>query len=259
VFSPVRSFLKAFILWQIFQSMDVFSVSPYSTGVWLFVPLATSIIFSILLKKPTELIYGVAMVAWVSFFHRFNGFFPLLYFVWSFYRLDKMYSQDSVQIDESKLSEALEYGGFWRRGVAYIIDWCILILFVIPVSVAVGGLNADVQPVNSYHQLINVVLVLVIWLILSMMESSVSRATLGKRALGLRVVDLSGNRLSFTTALMRNFIKLPLLGVPKYFLPESEWVFGILFVGQVAIFCTVIFSRKKQTVYDMLVKTLVVR
>jgi uncharacterized RDD family membrane protein YckC len=261
VFSPVKSFLKAFILWQLFQSIDAFSVSPYTTGVWLFASLATSIIFSILLKRPTELIYGIAIIVWVSLIHRFNGFLPLLYFIWSFYRFDKMNSQDVVQIDDSTHSSgAIKFGGFWRRGMAYSIDWCIFILFLMPISVAVGGLNADVQPVNPYHQWIHVAFVLVMWIILSMMESSIYRATLGKRALGLRVVSLSGNRLSFTTALMRNFIKIPLWGVPEYLLPISEsWVWGLLLVGQIAIFFTAIFSSKKQTVYDMLVKTLVVR
>ncbi len=258
-FSPVRSLVKAFILWQILQFVNIFSVSPYPTEVWLFGSLATSITFSILFKKPSELIYGVAIVAWVSFIHRFNEVFPLLYFGWSFYRFDKMHSQDIVQIDDSTYSSlAIEYGGFWRRAMAYGIDCFIFILYLIPVSIGVGGLNAVVQPVNPYHQSINMILVLIIWLILSMMESSVFKATLGKRALGLMVVDLSGSRLSLTTSLMRNFMKIPLWALPQYIFPESE-LLGLLFIGQVAIFSVIILSRKKQTVYDMLAKTLVIK
>ena len=152
------------------------------------------------------------------------------------------------------------FGKIVKRVLAYLIDYGIFMLFFVPIAVAVGGVD---DTGNPYHQWINVLLLLVMWIILSLLESSNERATLGKRALGLRVVDLDGKRISFTTALIRNFIKILLWGLPKYLFPEyfSELCFwmGFLAIGQIGMFCVAIFSSKNQTVYDMVEKTVVVK
>lgn len=71
-------------------------------------------------------------------------------------------------------------------------------------------------------------------------ESSKKQATPGKQSLGIKVTDLEGNRISFGKAFFRYVLKL-----------TTELFFG---VGYLAI----VFSEKKQGLYDMAVGTVVV-
>jgi hypothetical protein len=79
-----------------------------------------------------------------------------------------------------------------------------------------------------------------LWLYYALMESSELQATLGKRALGIKVTDLEGNRISFGRASVR------LLG---------HIVSGItLGIG----FAMAVFTNKRQTLHDKIAGTLVV-
>jgi uncharacterized RDD family membrane protein YckC len=73
------------------------------------------------------------------------------------------------------------------------------------------------------------------------MESSPQQATLGKMALGLKVTDLQGERLSFARATGRYFGKI-----------VSSL---ILFVG----FMMAGWTEKKQALHDIMAGTLVVK
>jgi uncharacterized RDD family membrane protein YckC len=72
------------------------------------------------------------------------------------------------------------------------------------------------------------------------MESSQLQATVGKLILGLKVTDLSGNRISFSRALGRELAKL----VPAF----------ILCIG----FIVTAFTSRKQAFHDFWARTLVV-
>jgi uncharacterized RDD family membrane protein YckC len=75
-------------------------------------------------------------------------------------------------------------------------------------------------------------------------ESSAQQASLGKRALGLKVTDLQGRRLRFGKAFGRWVVKQALV-----LIPIIGWI-GLLAIG---------FTDKKQGVHDMMVGTLVWR
>ena len=79
------------------------------------------------------------------------------------------------------------------------------------------------------------------WLYFALMESSAKGATLGKIALGLRVVDLNGNRIGFGRATGRYFGKL-ISG-------------AILFLGYIMA----AFTQQKQALHDIIAGCLVVR
>jgi uncharacterized RDD family membrane protein YckC len=79
------------------------------------------------------------------------------------------------------------------------------------------------------------------WLYAATMESSPWQATLGKKALGLMVTDIQGQRISFGRATGRHFGKI-LSGV-------------ILGIG----FLAIAFTSKKQGWHDDLADTLVLR
>ena len=151
------------------------------------------------------------------------------------------------------------YAGFWMRLLASIIDGVLLgivnIIILVPflglVGLTVASRAADsdmdsagaglmVALLSTY--LISMLAVAVAgWLYFALMESSSRGATLGKMALGLRVVDLSGNRIGFGRATGRYFGKLvsgAILGI------------GYIMAG---------FTQQKQALHDMMAGCLVVR
>jgi len=146
----------------------------------------------------------------------------------------------------------MQYAGFWIRVGAYLIDWIILIV-VISVLQGVTGINmganysasmGDLAAAGGTTQssLLGTLVSLVIYLAyFAGLESSSWQATVGKKALGLIVVDTSGNRISLGRAVGRFFAKI---------LSGAILLIGYIMVG---------FTEKKQGLHDMLASTLVVK
>jgi uncharacterized RDD family membrane protein YckC len=80
------------------------------------------------------------------------------------------------------------------------------------------------------------------WLYHALMESSEWQATLGKKALGLVVTDMAGQRVSFGRSTGRHFGKIITNMVPL--------LIGYIMAG---------FTAKKQALHDMLAGCLVLR
>ena len=164
------------------------------------------------------------------------------------------------------------YAGFWRRFAAVIIDQILMmavqsILFT-PLFFLFGfgamGLN-ELGGADDYSNVINVMqyydegqymalgfLVMIIvfigtiislviqWLYYAIMESSSKQATLGKMALGIKVVDMQGGRIKFSRATGRYFGKM-LSGM-------------IINIG----FIMAAFTSQKQALHDILANCLVI-
>ena len=248
-----RSIGKGVIVWQFFQLIDLFSANPLSIGIWIFESLAMAIIFSILLGKPLDLAIGVIIAAYAAYIGLFPGLLPLLYLIWSFHRMAGLDSLEETAI----AMRVTVYAGIWRRAMAFFIDCLVFLLLCVPFSVAVGGLAPSFRPLNPYYLLIYVGLGLVFCLLLSAMECS-SGASLGKKAMGLRVVDLQGNNLKFGTAFARNFVKVLVWTIPRYFFPMPI-IAIVLLGGQLASFYMAAVTRRHQALYDVLANSLVVR
>jgi uncharacterized RDD family membrane protein YckC len=145
---------------------------------------------------------------------------------------------------------AARFGGFWIRVVAFVIDFMAIGIVTTPVSliislmtgiaghaVAIPRPGVDVASfliTASFSTLVN-------WLYAALLESSSYQATLGKMALGLKVTDMEGHRISFARASGRHFAKI--LSV------------FMLFVG----FIMVGFTRYKQGLHDLIAGTLVMK
>ncbi len=117
------------------------------------------------------------------------------------------------------------YAGFWRRFVAVVIDWMILIL----PSVAMGYLLPYVGGMAMAIAYFPV------------FESSSIQATPGKYVMGMKVVSEDGTSLSFLRALARHFLKM-----------LSWLVCGIGYLIQP-------FTTKRQTLHDLISGAVVVR
>jgi len=115
------------------------------------------------------------------------------------------------------------HAGFWRRYAAFTIDY--LILFI---PLGLLGIAPLVGPLIGH------------WLYNAMMESSGWQATLGKRAMGLKVVDAHGGRISFGRATGRYF---------SQFLSAFTFCVGYMMAG---------WTGRKQALHDLIASTFVV-
>jgi uncharacterized RDD family membrane protein YckC len=127
------------------------------------------------------------------------------------------------------LEEPLIYAGFWERFGAVFIDTLILLIpgFIIQYTMS-----------ESLGTVFSLVLN---WLYYALLESGTTQATIGKKALGLKVTDMAGQRITFGQATGRYFGKI-----------LSAM---ILLIG----FLMMIWDNKKQTLHDKLAGTLVVK
>jgi uncharacterized RDD family membrane protein YckC len=161
---------------------------------------------------------------------------------------------------------SVAYAGFWLRLVAFVLD--LILLFVVftfvigflAVAMGLGAAIQQIQPGESPEALkdtLGVGFMLAVLLILlagsasyfSSLEASKWQATLGKKALGLYVTDLAGNRISFGRSSVRFFAgKFIAIGVPA---------FGMLYFF-VSCLCAGITPRK-QALHDMIAGCLVLR
>jgi uncharacterized RDD family membrane protein YckC len=144
----------------------------------------------------------------------------------------------------------IRYGGFWIRVVAAIIDALLLGIVVWPVlgilGLSIGLAGSQVSMPEIGVHLVRGIVAWVLfmgagWLYEATMESSSKQATVGKMALGLKVTDEYGNRISFARASARYFSKI---------LSRMILLIGYIMVG---------FTQRKQGLHDMIAGTLVVR
>jgi len=146
----------------------------------------------------------------------------------------------------SKSAEFAGYAGFWLRWVAAIIDSIICSIAGFIAGAVGGGIIGgmfyyDLDFVDSAATFFGGIAGLIIrWLYFTVMESSIHQATLGKRAMGIIVVDEDFNRISFGRANGRYFGKI--LSVITIYV-------GYIIAG---------FTEKKQALHDLIAGTLVV-
>ena len=105
----------------------------------------------------------------------------------------------------------LVFAGFWTRFLAAFIDGLIVVAMGVGLVMAfrwyVGEETAQANAL-MFTRFIQGAIVVVAWIYGATLESGPSQSTLGKRLLGLKVTDLSGNRISFLRASVRHFGKI---------------------------------------------------
>jgi uncharacterized RDD family membrane protein YckC len=145
---------------------------------------------------------------------------------------------------------AARFGGFWIRFVAVIIDAIVVGVVTFPVSLIIGVVlgfaGHAVSMPSAGAQLASFLITftfstLASWIYEAALESSKYQATLGKMALGLKVTDLEGRRISFLRATGRHFAKI---------LSGFVLCIGFIIAG---------FTERKQALHDMIAGTLVMR
>ncbi|WNS76981.1 RDD family protein [Bacillus sp. DTU_2020_1000418_1_SI_GHA_SEK_038] len=169
-------------------------------------------------------------------------------------------------LDKQPYEERMEYGGFWIRFAAYIIDSIIigvplLIVTLIIFMLFFGGTGAldlflgdpyatELSDEDALLFLGSYLGALGISLLINIvgavayfagLHASKWQATVGKKLLGLKVTDLKGNRISFWRALGRYL--------------AMSFLSGILLIG----FIIAAFTEKKQSLHDLIAGTTVIK
>lgn len=168
--------------------------------------------------------------------------------------------KSSEQIEVIPAAVTFSYAGFWMRFAAAFIDWAILSLtgvLLIPLmylfgaiaalfgaalgAIIGGGEGAAITALGAGGLVVFLVGLIINWLYYALMERSKLQATLGKLALGIIVVDLNGQRITFDRATRRYFAK---------------YVSGlVLFIG----FIMAAFTERKQALHDIMAGCLVIQ
>ena len=140
--------------------------------------------------------------------------------------------------------------GFWIRFVAYMIDALVLLVPFTAAIVILIVLHSDrwrepekAAAIVGTTALLFLVLIVINWLYEALMTSSPRGATLGKRALGLRIVRFDGTQLSFGRATARHFAK-------AIATPAVPLFIGYIMAG---------FTSRKRALHDILADTLVIK
>ncbi len=157
------------------------------------------------------------------------------------------------------------YAGFWLRVIAAIIDSIflgvplVIAFIVLAVVMGIFGGLQNLRPDEGPEAILGVLggafifaalstSVLAGWIYFALMESSTWQGTLGKKAIGLFVTDLQGNRLTFARASGRYFGGRFLAHVP---------IFGGLYFFIDCIMAGL--TSSKQAIHDMIAGCLVLR
>lgn len=151
-----------------------------------------------------------------------------------------------------------DVAGFWKRVGAWVVDYLILLVPITIIAVSMGAtaafehfmaqLQSGVETTVAATEYTRAVRPATMWALLvgyayyALFECSRWQGTPGKLALGLRVTDLDGKRLSVGRSLLRNVVRL--LSAITVLIP---------FVCYVAVAWT----ARKQGIHDLVAKTLV--
>ena len=150
------------------------------------------------------------------------------------------------------------YAGFWKRFAAYLIDSILLgvlsFFVLIPLVAMLGIVGSEMSSMEyepedatamiagfiGAYLMFMLVITVGTWLYFALMESSKNQGTLGKMALGIKVTDLQGNRITFGRATGRYFAK---------FISAMVLMIGYIIAG---------FTEKKQALHDIIASCMVV-
>lgn len=140
--------------------------------------------------------------------------------------------------------EPVVFAGFWERFGAAFIDGIILGFVGVILGLVLDSPRetyADGSVRLFYFNTSDYLGIAINWLYFALQDSSSSQATLGKKALGLKVTSVSGGRISFGQATGRYFGRI-ISAI-------------IIFIG----YLMMIWDDKKQTLHDKMAGTLVVK
>ncbi len=137
------------------------------------------------------------------------------------------------------------FKGFWIRFVASFIDGIILLILIIllaSISFVIFGAALGEGAGVGMFLLVLILASIATILYKPIMEASEYQGTVGKYALGMKVVDQNGQRITMTSSFLRTILYI--IGAQGFLL-----CLGVVMIG---------FTEYKQGLHDILANTYVV-
>jgi len=137
------------------------------------------------------------------------------------------------------------FKGFWIRFVASFIDGIILLILIIllaSISLVIFGAALGEGAGVGMFLLVLILASIATILYKPIMEASEYQGTVGKYALGMKVVDQNGQRITMTSSFLRTILYI--IGAQGFLL-----CLGVVMIG---------FTEYKQGLHDILANTYVV-
>ena len=150
----------------------------------------------------------------------------------------------------------MEYARRFHRFLAFVID-AIVLLVVVAILNGVGLIDTisfDESEVSTLDGVVQAAVAFGYYFVLT----AAFGATLGKMALGMRVVDANGNKAGVVPVLVREAIARALGAMITALVGASIGNLVGLAVG-VIIIIMILFDEKRQGLHDKVAKTFVVR
>jgi uncharacterized RDD family membrane protein YckC len=169
------------------------------------------------------------------------------------------------------------YAGFWIRVGAFALDYFIILFYLAAIALIVSLLNSQSNAVSwLFAERVRaqgsgfLLVTLPVTLYFALSESSTQRATWGKKKMGLQVTDDNGGQIYFGRSLFRTVLKFIPWALAHtliwniYFSPDaiSPWInygFVLVYVLIGLNIVSLMFTKKHQTIYDLLAKTYVIK
>jgi uncharacterized RDD family membrane protein YckC len=133
----------------------------------------------------------------------------------------------------------LEYAGFWQRGLAFLIDWLLVVVISMPVIVVAFG--AGYFSLDPVRRLGDLLIALVVGIVIVSFWRYCG-ATPGKLAVGVKIVDAQTGNPPSTGRLVVRLLCYLLSALPLYL--------GFLWVA---------IDRRKQGWHDKIAGTVVIQ
>ena len=173
--------------------------------------------------------------------------------------------------------QSITFAGLWLRTKAFALDYIVILGYLLALTLLFLILN---RLSNAFQELFRqrvqaqfvafLLVTLPVTLYFAISESSVRQATWGKRRSGLRVTDHNGNRIHFWRAFARTLLKF----IPWELSHTLIWElyfstdinpslinlgFAMVYILIGLNIASVVVSNTKQTLYDLLAGTYVVK
>ncbi|MTH53655.1 RDD family protein [Bacillus mangrovi] len=133
-----------------------------------------------------------------------------------------------------------KYAGFWIRCAAFLIDYAILsLIFIIPSIMMIGGDPAENTTMR--FSIFTFALVPAVILYFTILPMTKWQGTIGKKLLGLKIINENGGRVSPGQAILRYI---------GYVISNAIFTVGFIMAA---------FTDRKRGLHDMIAKTYVVK
>ena len=147
----------------------------------------------------------------------------------------------------------MQYPKAWERLAAAFVDWLLYTVFTLVFTGVVSqfiGSSLAMQRILGFFALLLAALLIVAYKV--MFESGRLQATPGKLVFGLKVVDANGGRAGWVPVLLRTWPWWAyLITAITQILLVGYWVHGIIWLGLLGLFVTIVLPPGGRCLHDI--------